>query len=66
MIVIVLYIYICSLVLKIHLCFVLYLVNWFVQIAVSHFVTELFIAFDANSACLEVFKMSTAIVLCMN
>jgi len=37
--------------------------NLFVQIAILHFITELFIIFDTNSACIEVFKMFTIIVL---
>ena len=35
----------------------------FVQFAVLHFLTEIFIAFEVNSACLEVFKISAIIVL---
>jgi len=37
--------------------------NFFVRFAVLRFIKESFIAFDANSACLEVFKMFTVIVL---
>jgi len=35
----------------------------FVRFAVLHLLTELLIAFDASSACLEVFKISTNKVL---
>ena len=34
--------------------------NLFIRVAVLHFIAELFIALDANSACLEVSKMSTS------
>jgi len=44
---------------------VLYFVagNLFVRFAFLHFITDLFIAFNADSPCPEVFKMSTVIVL---
>jgi len=45
------------------LCCILYFVILFVRFAVLHFVNELLIAFNANSACLELFQMSTIIVL---
>jgi len=55
--------YTSSLVLTSHLCCILYsghLIDWF---AVLHFMTELFVACDANSTCPDVFYMSTIIVL---
>jgi len=47
----------------IRLCWIPYLVILFVWFDILHFVTELLIAFDANSPYFEVFKVSTITVL---
>jgi len=53
-------IYMCSLVLMIRFSSTLYLVFFYL---IPHFTTELLIAFDADSGYLEVFEVSTVIVL---
>jgi len=51
----------CSLVVMIRLCCILYLV--ICPFCCLTLYNHLFIAFNANSACLEIFKMYTVIVL---